>query len=169
MIHSGLKKWEIAACGALAAAAVIVAVLESAKAVKISDPLKIIVLMAFAAALMSWRSVYTLIKLSKLKRDGSRAAAFVSGYRKDIINDHPITVEIIQYKDESGKIRKKDLYEIYMIRKKVGRTYTLYYDSANEDNFILMPQSLISIGINLLYTVFIEAFLFIVLRYSIGG
>lgn len=167
MIHSGLKKWEIVACSVLVAAAIIVLVLEETKTLKIPDPPKIATLMAFSAVLMSWRSVYTLIKLSFLKRNGCRAAATVSGYRKEVVNNHPITIEIIQYKDKNGKTRKKDLYEIYMITKKIGRTYTLYYDFENEDNFVLLPQSLISIGINLAYTVFIEAFLFVLLRYML--
>lgn len=162
MIHTDLKKWEIAGLAVCAAAALVLRILEETGVIIIPSLWIIVVLMIFAAVLMLWRSVCFLIKFLKIRNSGESAKAVVLRYKTDIVKGKRQTAEIIEFKDRNGKKQQRALYGMYLTQKN-GRKYTIYYDPKKEDSFCVLPPSLILVCVDLFFAVIIEGVLAAVL------
>ena len=75
--------------------------------------------------------------------------------------------EIIQYKDENGKKRRKSV-ETFMPSQKIGREYTLYQHPENDSEFYLAPQCFISMWIDIGFAITAEILLVVVMLLNNG-
>ncbi len=167
MTFGGLKKWEIISLAAVGITAVTLRILQETGAVKLSFQPVIIVLMILAAGLMLWRVAAFLIKFARLKKNGLRYSARVVEYSTEKTAKGGRVFEIIQYKDENGKKRRKSV-ETFMPSQKIGREYTLYQHPENDSEFYLAPQCFISMWIDIGFAITAEILLVVVMLLNNG-
>lgn len=143
MIFSGMKRWELLAVSVVLCAAPAVGSFDRV-------PFWIIPVfyMPFFAVLCLWRPLYTLISYPRLKKRGERAEAVVTEYRR--VQWGGIgggTAEVIRFTDGMCTKHERELFTVPMLTRKVGRSYTIYFDAKKEDEFIIVPQSFIAAAV----------------------
>lgn len=146
MIFGGIKKWEMLVFFAVAGLAGILEIIGE----RISLPFWLIpgVYMPITAFMCLWRPVLTLISFPKIKKYGERAEAVVTDYRREGSGFGTSgNAEIIRYADKLGRKYERPLFFVPMLTRKVGRRYTIYFDTKKEDAFIIVPKSFIAAAV----------------------
>lgn len=88
-----------------------------------------------------WRPVMFFRSYPRLKKHGERAQAVVTEYRRIQWGGIGSGVaEVIRYADKKGKKYERALFTMPMLTRKIGRTYTVYFEPEKEDAFTIVPQ-----------------------------